>query len=191
MQAFMVFYCTTSVRPACIKRRSKSSLGLPTTSCRPVPSSCRNRAPVDAITTQPNPTRFAVPPFLIQEEAMSVLSAVHAVCDARYVAFVIESLLSLTETQEAFPILYIPVPHSPHLPRVAGRPFFIVTCSVSCISRLSLHFTQYPVIVNSFIPQLGCPRKKWRQLCPSIVLNARRAKNVQFCALIIYGPNAC
>ena len=119
MQAFAVFYCTTSVRPACIKRRSKSSLGLPTTSCRPVPSSCRNRAPVDAITTQPNPTRFAVPPFLIQEEAMSVLSAVHAVCDARYVAFVIESRLSLTETQEAFPILYIPV-RTPHICR--GSP---------------------------------------------------------------------
>ena len=52
--------------------------------------------------------------------------------------------------QEAFPILNILAPHSPHLPRVAGRPFFIVTCSASCISRLSLHFRQYPVIINSF-----------------------------------------
>ena len=29
--------------------------------------------------------------------------------------------------QDAFPILNIVVPHSPQLPRVAGRPFFIVT----------------------------------------------------------------
>ena len=46
--------------------------------------------------------------------------------------------------QEAFPIMNILAPQSPHLPRVAGRPFFIVTCSASCISRLSLHFRQYP-----------------------------------------------
>ena len=64
--------------------------------------------------------------------------------------FIIESLLSLLEPQEAVPILNIAAPHSAHLPRVAGRPFFIVICSVSCISRLSLHFRQYPVIVSSF-----------------------------------------
>ena len=29
--------------------------------------------------------------------------------------------------QDALPILNIVVPHSPQLPRVAGRPFFIVT----------------------------------------------------------------
>ena len=52
--------------------------------------------------------------------------------------------------QEAVPILNIAAPHSAHLARVAGRPFFIVTCSVSCISRLSLHFRQYSVIVSSF-----------------------------------------
>ena len=57
--------------------------------------------------------------------------------------------------QEALPILYIPAPHSPHFPRVAGRPFFIVTCSVSCISRLSLHFMQYAVIVSS-LHSLSC-----------------------------------
>ena len=82
---------------------------------------------------------------------MAALPAVHAVCGPRGLwRFIIEFLLSLAEPQEAFPVLYIPAPHSPHLPRVAGRPFFIVTCSVSCISRLSLHFKQYPVIVNSF-----------------------------------------
>ena len=82
---------------------------------------------------------------------MSAAPAVHAVCDASLWRFIIKSLLSLTEHQEVLPILYIPVPHSPHLPRVAGRPFFIVTCSASCISRLSLHFRQYPVIVISFL----------------------------------------
>ena len=82
---------------------------------------------------------------------MAALPVVHAVCGPRGLwRFIIESLLSLAEPQEAFPILYIPAPHSPHFPRVAGRPFFIVTCSASCISRLSLHFRQYPVIVSSF-----------------------------------------
>ncbi len=43
-----------------------------------------------------------------------------------------------------FIILYIPVPHVEHLPFIAERPFFIVTFSVSFISFLALHFTQYP-----------------------------------------------
>jgi hypothetical protein len=38
----------------------------------------------------------------------------------------------------------MPVPHTGHLPRSAGRPFFIVTCSGFLISRFCLHFTQYP-----------------------------------------------
>ena len=48
--------------------------------------------------------------------------------------------------QDILPILNIVLPHSPHLPLVAGRPFFIVTCSASWISLLSRHFIQYPVI---------------------------------------------
>ena len=47
--------------------------------------------------------------------------------------------------QDVFPILNIVAPHSPQLPRVAGRPFFIVTGRVLWISRLSRHFRQYPV----------------------------------------------
>ena len=48
--------------------------------------------------------------------------------------------------QVALPILNIVVPHSPQLPRVAGRPFFIVTGWPFWISRLSRHFMQYPII---------------------------------------------
>ena len=44
--------------------------------------------------------------------------------------------------QDAFPILNIVVPHSPQLPRVAGRPFFIVSGRAFWISRLSRHFMQ-------------------------------------------------
>ena len=55
--------------------------------------------------------------------------------------------------QEADPILNIVVPQSPHLPRVAGRPFFMVTCCGSCMYLLSRHFMQYPVIEESFLPQ--------------------------------------
>ena len=55
--------------------------------------------------------------------------------------------------QDALPILNIVVPHSPQLPRVAGRPFFIVTGWPFWISRLSRHLMQYPVIgiVPSFL----------------------------------------
>jgi hypothetical protein len=41
------------------------------------------------------------------------------------------------------PILNIFVPQMPHFPSVAGRPFFMVICTASFISRLLLHFTQY------------------------------------------------
>lgn len=41
------------------------------------------------------------------------------------------------------PILNIFVPQIPHFPSVAGRPFFMVICTASFISRLLLHFTQY------------------------------------------------
>ena len=58
--------------------------------------------------------------------------------------------------QETFPILNIVVPHSLHLPRVAGRPFFIVTGCALWISRLSRHFRQYPVIESS-LSSLKCP----------------------------------
>ena len=56
----------------------------------------------------------------------------------------------LESLQDAFPILNIVAPHSPHLPRVAGFPFFIVTCSVSCISRFYLHFMPCPEIRPEF-----------------------------------------
>lgn len=64
-----------------------------------------------------------------------------------------------TAGQEAVPILNIVVPHAPHFPRVAGLPFFIVTCSASWISRWSLHFMQYPVIAYSFpvVFRINCP----------------------------------
>ena len=43
----------------------------------------------------------------------------------------------------AFPILKSVVLQVPHLPFVAGRPFFMVTCSASFISRIVRHFMQY------------------------------------------------
>jgi hypothetical protein len=36
----------------------------------------------------------------------------------------------------------IVVPHTGHLPFVAGLPFFSVIAAASFISRLALHFTQ-------------------------------------------------
>ena len=55
--------------------------------------------------------------------------------------------------QDALPILNIVAPHSPHMPRVAALPFFIVTGWPFWISRLSRHLMQYPVIgiVPSFL----------------------------------------
>ena len=43
------------------------------------------------------------------------------------------------------PILNILVLHTGHVPSVAGRPFFIVTGLAFVISRVVLHFMQYPV----------------------------------------------
>jgi len=40
------------------------------------------------------------------------------------------------------PILNIFVPQVAHTPRVAGRPFFILICSVLFIDRFCLHFMQ-------------------------------------------------
>ena len=58
-----------------MKRRFSSKSRIPS-------SNDRRRAPVDTITAQPNPARLVVSPILIEEEAMFVLPAVHAVCDA-------------------------------------------------------------------------------------------------------------
>ena len=43
---------------------------------------------------------------------------------------------------QAAPILKIFVPQTGHEPCVAGRPFFIVICFASLISREALHLTQ-------------------------------------------------
>jgi hypothetical protein len=42
----------------------------------------------------------------------------------------------------AFPILYIFVPQTGHVPLDAGLPFFIVTCCTPFISRLVRHLRQ-------------------------------------------------
>ena len=44
----------------------------------------------------------------------------------------------------ALPIRNIFVEQTGQMPRVAGRPFFIVTASGLLISFLDRHFTQYP-----------------------------------------------
>jgi DNA protecting protein DprA len=64
--------------------------------------------------------------------------------------------------------LNILVPHSGHFPSVAGRPFFIVICVASFISRLVLHLTQYAVGVAIWkIPSssvaAACPARRLGQ----------------------------
>jgi DNA protecting protein DprA len=54
--------------------------------------------------------------------------------------------------------LNIFVPHSGHLPSVAGRPFFIVIWTASFISRLVLHFTQYASAATFDSSQDRCRR---------------------------------
>ncbi len=49
----------------------------------------------------------------------------------------------------AAPIRMIVVPHTGHLPLVAGFPFFSVTAAASFISRFALHFTQYAWTMRS------------------------------------------
>ncbi len=43
----------------------------------------------------------------------------------------------------AAPMRMIVVPHTGHLPFIAGFPFLRVMAAASFISRLALHFTQY------------------------------------------------
>ena len=69
-----------------------------------------------------------------------------------FLSFCYQNIRIFIELHDAAPILNIVVPQSPHLPRVAGRPFFMVTCCGSCMSLLSLHLMQYPVIEISFLP---------------------------------------
>ena len=73
--------------------------------------------------------------------------------NSTFLSFCYQNSRMIVTLQEATPILNIVVPQSPHLPRVAGRPFFMVTCCASWMSLLSLHFMQYPVIRCSFLAQ--------------------------------------
>tara|TARA_B100001765_G_scaffold194759_1_gene143810 strand:- start:901 stop:1101 length:201 start_codon:yes stop_codon:yes gene_type:complete len=52
-----------------------------------------------------------------------------------------------------FPMRKTLVPHSGHLPLTAGRPFFSLVISGSLISLLSLHLTQYAVVILIFEKQ--------------------------------------
>jgi hypothetical protein len=45
-------------------------------------------------------------------------------------------------------ILNIFPPHTVHIPEIPLRPFFVLTRCSFFISRLTLHFTQYPSVVN-------------------------------------------
>jgi hypothetical protein len=52
------------------------------------------------------------------------------------------------------PILKMAVLHVGHVPLIAGFPFFMVYGAGLPISRLSLHLTQYPIVmifVGSFL----------------------------------------
>ena len=46
------------------------------------------------------------------------------------------------------PILKMAVLHVGHVPLIAGLPFFMVYGAGLPISRLSLHFTQYPIVIT-------------------------------------------
>jgi hypothetical protein len=46
------------------------------------------------------------------------------------------------------PILNILVPQTVHVPEIALRPFFMVTCFSPFISLFALHFTQYACVAN-------------------------------------------
>jgi len=45
------------------------------------------------------------------------------------------------------PILKMAVLHVGHVPLIAGFPFFMVYGAGLPISRLSRHFTQYPIVI--------------------------------------------
>jgi hypothetical protein len=51
-------------------------------------------------------------------------------------------------------ILNIFPPHTVQIPEMPLRPFFVLTRFSSLISRLTLHFIQYPSVVN--LPYFSC-----------------------------------
>jgi hypothetical protein len=50
-------------------------------------------------------------------------------------------------------ILNMTVPQVGHLPLIALRPFFMTTSTVSAISLLALHLTQYPSGIRQWLPK--------------------------------------
>jgi len=83
-------------------------------------------------------------------------------------------------------ILYMPVPQSVHLPFIARRLFFMVTCSVSFISFEALHFTQYPfsAICSSFLQQantgLSYKARCCSKLCVILLTGCQLYSNYTF-----------
>ena len=64
--------------------------------------------------------------------------------------------------QSEAPIRYLPVPHSAHTARSAGRPFFIVTRSTSRDGVLARHFRQYISVASEGVDMVSCSTG-WRQ----------------------------
>ena len=64
--------------------------------------------------------------------------------------------------QSEAPIRYLPVPHSAHTARSAGRPFFIVTRSTSRDGVLVRHFKQYISTASEGVPIVSYSTG-WRQ----------------------------
>ena len=66
------------------------------------------------------------------------------------------------------------VPHTGQVPCVAGRPFFIVICFASLISREALHFTQYPVATGDLHAR-SCTRRRSAVRTHALVIAGDRA----------------
>ena len=69
--------------------------------------------------------------------------------------FVVRFLLDILPLVfAAATILNIFPPHTVHFPEMPLRPFFVLTRFSSLISRITLHFIQYPSVVN--LPYFSC-----------------------------------
>jgi hypothetical protein len=66
-----------------------------------------------------------------------------------FTRFVVRFLLDISPLVFAAPtIVNIYPPHTVHIPEMPLRPFFVLTRFSSLISRLTLHFIQYPSVGN-------------------------------------------
>ena len=118
------------------RSRPRQCFRLPTPLAWPLSQACTcsesgERVPsgLDCGPPSPSPECTAIPSAGMMPSGLSCRLRGRAQGQDMSYSFWPNSSAARSHRYEAFPILYMPVLHTGQVPRVAGRPFFIVTCS--------------------------------------------------------------